>query len=145
VSVRAWISDAPIDVGAVLAAAGSPADGAVVLFLGTVRHENEGRAVLGMRYEAYEAMAARVLRDIAEEAAARAGSDRIAAVHRTGDLAIGDVSIAIAVAAPHRAEAFDAARYIIEQVKERLPVWKHEHYVAGESRWLDGHVPEAGQ
>ena len=76
--------------------------------------------------------------DIAVHAA---GSDRIAVVHRVGDLAIGEVSVAIAVSSPHREASFDAARYIIEQIKQRLPVWKHEHYVDGEAQWLDGAVP----
>ena len=130
-----------IDPATVLARVGAPADGAVLLFLGTVREQNDGRAVTGMRYDAYVEMADPVLRDIAAEAAARAGTDRIAVVHRTGELAIGDVSVAIAVSTPHRAEAFDAARYVIEQIKQRLPVWKHEHYVEGDAAWLRGAVP----
>jgi molybdopterin synthase catalytic subunit len=125
----------------VLAAVGSPADGAVLLFLGTVRDHNDGRSVNGMRYDAYEAMALPVLREIATEAAVQAGSDRIAVVHRTGELVVGDVSVAIAVSAPHRADVFDACRYVIEQIKLRLPVWKHEHYVEGSARWLEGTVP----
>jgi molybdopterin synthase catalytic subunit len=139
--VRAWITDAAIDTGEVMRVVGSPADGAVLLFLGTVREQNEGRPVSGMRYDAYAAMAGPVLHAIATEAAARAGSDRIAVVHRTGELDIGEVSVAIAVSSPHRAEAFDAARYIIEQIKLRLPVWKHEHYTDGPSQWLDGATP----
>jgi molybdopterin synthase catalytic subunit len=143
--VHAWITAELIEPAAVLAAVGSAADGAVLLFLGTVREQNEGRPVTGMRYDAYDAMAAEVLRAIAAEAAARAGSDRIAVVHRTGELAIGEVSVAIAVSAPHRAAAYDASRYVIEQIKLRLPVWKHEHYADGAARWLEGVVPPAGQ
>jgi molybdopterin synthase catalytic subunit len=98
-----------------------------------------------MRYDAFVEMADPVLREIAAEASARAGSERIAVVHRIGELAIGDVSVAIAVSTPHRSEAFDAARFIIEQIKVRVPVWKHEHYVDGNSRWLAGVTPpEAG-
>jgi molybdopterin synthase catalytic subunit len=134
-----------IEPQAVLALVGTPADGAAILFLGTVREQNEGRAVSGMRYDAFVEMADPVLREIAAEASARAGSERIAVVHRIGELAIGDVSVAIAVSTPHRSEAFDAARFIIEQIKVRVPVWKHEHYVDGNSRWLAGVTPpEAG-
>jgi molybdopterin synthase catalytic subunit len=139
--VHCTITRAVIDPAAVLALVGSSADGAALLFVGTVREQNDGRPVRGMRYDAYDSMAQQVLHEIAAEAAARAGSDRIAVVHRTGELEIGAISVAIAVSSPHRAEAFDAARYIIEQIKLRLPVWKHEHYTDAPSRWLDGAVP----
>lgn len=130
-----------IDAASVLGRVGSPADGAAVLFVGMVREENDGRRVSGMSYDAFVEMAEPVLREIAGEAAERVGSDRIAVVHRIGELRIGDVSVAIAVSAPHRAEAFNAARQVIEQIKQRLPVWKHEHYVGGESSWLAGVTP----
>jgi molybdopterin synthase catalytic subunit len=142
--MRTRVTPDVIDPAAVLGAVGSAGDGAVLLFLGTVRETNDGRAVNGMRYDAYAEMAGRVLEQIAEEAAAVAGSDRIAVVHRTGELAIGEVSVAIAVSTPHRAQAFDAARYVIEQVKLRLPVWKQEHYVDGEAAWLGGEIPPVG-
>ncbi|HSJ25758.1 MAG TPA: molybdenum cofactor biosynthesis protein MoaE [Longimicrobiales bacterium] len=141
--MRTWITDEPIDVSDVLSSVGSDADGAALLFLGTVREQNEGRPVQGMRYDAYAGMAASVLSEIAGEAGERAGTDRISVVHRTGELQIGDVSVAIAVSSPHRAEAFDAARYVIEQIKLRLPVWKHEHYTDGSAEWLDGATPPA--
>ena len=130
-----------VEPAGVLALVGSPADGAAILFLGTVREQNDGRAVTGMRYDAFVEMAEPVLRDIAAEAAGRAGSDRIAVIHRVGELAVGDVSVAIAVSSPHREQSFDAARYIIEQIKQRLPVWKHEHYIDGKAQWLEGAVP----
>jgi molybdopterin synthase catalytic subunit len=139
--MRAYVTRDPIDPQAVLALVGSAADGAAILFLGTVREHNDNRAVSGMRYDAFMEMAEPVLRDITAEAAARAGSDRIAAVHRVGELSIGEVSVAIAVSTPHREESFDAARYIIEQIKQRLPVWKQEHYKDGDARWLAGSVP----
>lgn len=141
----ARITDAPIDGAAVLAEVGSSEDGAAVLFLGTVRRTNEGRLVTGMRYDAYRAMAEQVLGDIAGEAAKRAESDRIAVVHRIGELAVGETSVAIAVSTPHRAQAFDAARYVIEEIKLRLPVWKEEHYVEGDARWLAGTEPRAAE
>lgn len=134
----------PIDPAGVLARVGSDRDGAVLLFLGVVRDHADGRAVTGMHYEAYEEMAERVLLEIAEEAAARAGSPRLVVVHRVGALAVGEVSVAIAVSTPHRAEAYDASRYVIEEIKQRLPVWKKEHYVEGGESWVPGVVPPTG-
>lgn len=141
--MRSWITQDPIDTGEVLGLVGAAEDGAVLLFLGVVRNHNEGRGVVGIRYEAYQAMAERVLAEIAREAAERLGTDRIAVVHRIGELSVGETSTAIAVSSPHRAEAFDAGRYIIEEIKVRLPVWKEERYGEGDSRWLDGQVPSA--
>jgi len=133
----------PVDPAAALARVGAAEDGAAVLFLGVVRNENEGRPVSGMEYEGYAEMAREQLAAIVAEAARRAGSERVAAVHRLGALDVGDVSVAVAVSAPHRAEAFDAARYVIEQVKARLPVWKRERYLDGEPEWLPGRRPSA--
>jgi len=138
---NAWITAEPIGADSVLPLVGRAEDGALTLFLGTVRNLNDGRAVGGMRYDAYVDMAEEVLRAIVAEAEARSGG-RVAAVHRVGELAIGDVSVAIAASTPHRAQSFDACRYVIEEIKKRLPVWKHEHYVDGDARWLEGHMPE---
>jgi molybdopterin synthase catalytic subunit len=143
--MRAWITDAPLDAQAVLADVGWEEDGAVLLFLGVVRRENEGRAVTGMRYDAYVDMADRVLREIVEEAATRTGTRRIAAAHRIGELNVGEVSVAIALSTPHRAQAYEGSRYIIEQIKARLPVWKQEHYASGEAEWLGGSVPPVAE
>lgn len=139
--MRSRITDAPIDPAAVLAEVGDPEHGAAVLFLGTVRRTNEGRMVRGMRYDAYVEMAEDVLRAIAAEAAARAESYGVSIVHRIGELEIGEVSVAIAVSSAHRAQAFEAARHAIEEIKQRLPVWKQEHYIEGDAAWLDGAVP----
>jgi len=139
-SIETWITDGVIEPGRVLQAVGSEDDGAVILFLGTVRNRNEGREVTGMRYDSYRSMAEKVLREIAEEAVAMHGTSRIAAVHRTGELKIGDISVAVAVSTPHRADAFAACRTVIDELKQRLPVWKKEHYVEGSS-WLEGSEP----
>lgn len=139
--IRARVQTEPIDAAALLADVGADEDGAVLLFVGVVRNHADGRPVRGMHYEAYQEMATAVLREIAEEAARPLGTDRIAVLHRTGDLAIGDVSVAIAVSSPHRAQAYEASRYVIEEIKKRLPVWKKEHYTDGEALWLDGTVP----
>ena len=136
------ITDEIIDPGAVLDSVGSDADGAKILFLGTVRDHNDGRAVEGLRYEAYPAMAEAVLKEIVQEAIARYETDQVAVVHRTGTLGLGEVAVAVAVASHHRAEAFDAARYVMEELKQRLPVWKEEQYVDGQVGWVKGEVPQ---
>ena len=135
-SVRAWVTTDVIGAETVLAEVGAPEHGAVSLFLGVVRDHNEGRAVSGVSYSAYTGMAERTLADIASEAAVLAGTERIAVVHRVGELNVGDASVAIAVSSAHRAPAFDACRYIIEEIKKRVPVWKQERYAEGDSAWL---------
>ena len=139
--IFARVASEVIDPAEVLAHVGSDRDGATLLFLGVVRDHADDRPVSGMRYDAYEEMAGEVLSKIAAEAAERLGTDRVAVVHRFGELAIGEVSVAIAVSSPHREEAYEASRYVIEQLKERLPVWKKEHYVDGVSEWVEGNVP----
>ena len=106
-----------------------------------MRIQNQGRSVLRLHYESYDAMAEEVLGEIVTEARERFGAGKIAVQHRSGSLEIGEVSVAIAAAAPHRAAAFDAVRYVIEQIKTRLPIWKREDYEDGSSRWLEGAVP----
>jgi molybdopterin synthase catalytic subunit len=88
-------------------------------------------------------MARAVLTAVAEEATAELGGGAVAVEHRVGELAVGDVSVAIAVAAPHRESAYQASRYVIEEIKKRLPVWKREHYLDGDSRWVTGKEPAA--
>ena len=139
--VAAEITRAAIQPEAVLRQVGSPAAGAVLLFLGTVRRENDGRMVTGMRYDAYEPMARAELAAIVAAAAERWGLTDVVAVHRVGQLTVGEVSVAIAVSSPHRAAAYEASRYVIEEIKRRLPVWKQEQYAAGEACWLDGAAP----
>jgi molybdopterin synthase catalytic subunit len=133
----------PIDAAALLAAAPSSADGAALLFLGVVRDENDGRAVASLEYEAYAEMAERKLREIAGEARERWPVGAVSVVHRIGRLEVGEASVAIVVAAPHRAEAYEASRYVIEELKRRVPVWKREGYVEGDSHWVPGYAPAA--
>lgn len=143
--MRVQITAEPIELAGILADLAAPEDGAVVLFTGIVRNHNEGRSVSGVAYEAYRSMAERVLREIAQEAVARLGTDRLAVVHRVGELRVGEVSVAIAASSAHRAEAFDACRYVIEEIKARLPVWKKERYVEGDARWVPGREPTASR
>lgn len=135
------ITREPIDSGRLLDSVLSPADGAGLLFVGVVRNENEGRSVGHLDYEAYARMAKDILREIAGEAVHRWPVGRIAVVHRIGRLGVGEASVAIAVASPHRAEAYDASRYIIDELKRRVPIWKREGYLEGDSQWLDGTTP----
>jgi molybdopterin synthase catalytic subunit len=129
-----------IDANALIAEVASDAHGATSLFLGTVRDVNDGRAVTGMEYTAYDAMAARELERIAAEATARFDGVKIAVEHRVGTLALGDISVAIAASHAHRADALDATRFVIEELKRRVPIWKREHYADGAREWVDPSV-----
>lgn len=139
--IHAEIVHDPIEPDVVLGRVGSDEDGAVLLFLGVVRDHADGRSVRGMRYDAYEEMASDIVRTIATEASERFGTDRISITHRVGELRVGEVSAAIAVSTPHRAEAYDASRWVIEEIKRRLPVWKKERYVEGDDAWVKGNEP----
>jgi molybdopterin synthase catalytic subunit len=135
--VRTAIVERPIDLSALVDEVSSPKNGATLLFVGTVRDVNDGRPVTGMEYSAYRAMAERELSDIVREACAQYGSDDLVVEHRIGTLELGDASVAIAVAHPHRGAAYDASRYVIEELKRRLPIWKLEHYTDGSREWVD--------
>lgn len=125
-----------IDVSKLLGRVAGNANGATVLFLGTVRDVNDGRDVTGIEYTAYRSMAERELARIVEEAATLAQSKDIAVEHRLGELSVGECSVAVAVAHPHRGRAFDAARFVIEELKRRVPIWKREHYADGTREWV---------
>jgi molybdopterin synthase catalytic subunit len=114
-----------------LRAVRDPAAGAVVTFVGTTRNENAGRRVIRLEYEAYAAMAVSEMRALAAEAARRWPLRRVAMVHRTGRVPIGQASVAIAVSAGHRREAFAACHWLIDRLKEVVPIWKREHYRGG--------------
>lgn len=126
----------PIDVAAIARSVRTDACGAVITFAGVVREmSDDDRPVTGLSYEAHEFMAAAEFEAIAQEARRRFGPCEIAVAHRTGDLQVGDVSVAVAVGAPHRGAAFDACEYTIDELKRRAPIWKKEHYAQGESEW----------
>lgn len=127
----------PIDATRLLRMVANPANGAVILFLGVVREVNDGRAVTGIEYSAYESMAERELASIAAEAAERFGTSDIAIEHRLGELALEEASVAIVVAHPRRDGAYAASRWIIEELKRRVPIWKLEHYTDGTREWVD--------
>jgi molybdopterin synthase catalytic subunit len=127
----------PIDIAELVADARGDGDGAVSLFLGTVRNVNAGKPVLFLEYEAYAGMAERELERIGAEATSRFGVSRVAIVHRIGRVEIGEPSVVIAVAAPHRAAAMDACRFVIDSLKTSAPIWKREHFADG-AVWIEG-------
>ena len=134
---RASVVTEPIDTAAVLREVGSPAHGAAILFVGTVREMNDGKPVTGMEYTAYVPMAEKEMAAIAREASDRFDGADVVIVHRIGELAIGEASVAVAAAHAHRDAAYQASRYAIEQLKKRVPVWKREHYTDGTREWID--------
>ena len=131
------IVDGPIRLDQAMEAVAGPDRGAIATFHGTVRDHHADRRVMRLEYHAYTAMAEEVLRQIGQEVRDRFGTDHLAILHRTGTLAIGETSVLIAVAAPHRAEALAACAYAIERLKAIVPIWKKEHYVDG-SAWIEG-------
>ncbi|HVJ83027.1 MAG TPA: molybdenum cofactor biosynthesis protein MoaE [Planctomycetia bacterium] len=126
----------PIDYHALVDSVRNHASGAVVLFLGTVREMSEGRAVSGLHYEAYPAMAEKKLAELAGEAKRRWNLDRVGVIHRCGELGLGDVAVALATASPHRAEAFEAGRWLMDSIKEVVPIWKRERWTEGGADWV---------
>jgi molybdopterin synthase catalytic subunit len=137
VDVRTAVVDRPIDPATLLAEVADHSTGATLLFLGTVREVNDGRGVTGIEYSAYRGMAERELADIAREAVERFQSEHIVIEHRLGTLELGEASVAIAVAHPHRGAAYEASRFVIEELKKRVPIWKLEHYIDGERSWVN--------
>ncbi|MEO9064491.1 MAG: molybdenum cofactor biosynthesis protein MoaE, partial [Burkholderiaceae bacterium] len=120
---RSALTSDPIEIGPIIREVGSASSGAVATFTGAVRDTSAGRRVVGLEYSAYEAMATREMQEILREAAALEPGVEIVAVHRIGELAVGDVCVVIAAAHAHRAPAFAACRYAIEQIKKRVPIW----------------------
>ncbi|HYB32775.1 MAG TPA: molybdenum cofactor biosynthesis protein MoaE [Steroidobacteraceae bacterium] len=130
-------SRTPLATAGLRAQLADPACGGYAAFEGWVRDSNGGRQVRGLEYEAFEALAVREGERIVGEAIARFGVTRAACLHRLGELSIGELAVWVGVSAPHRDEAFRACRYIIDEVKHRLPIWKKEHYLSGDSGWVN--------
>ena len=114
----------------------APDAGAVVLFFGTVRNNTDGRPVECLEYEAYPPMAEKKMAEIAQEISDKWGLDRVAMVHRVGKLEIGEVSVAVAVASPHRKDGFAACQYAMDRLKQIVPIWKREVWADGEAEWV---------
>jgi len=130
------ISDKAIDAAAARAAVADSCCGALAVFEGWVRDHNEGQPVERLEYEVYRPLAVKEGARILEEAAARFEIEHAVCVHREGLLELGEIAVIVCVSSAHRAAAFDACRYIIDEVKTRLPIWKKEHYVSGISEWV---------
>lgn len=127
----------PLDPAALARALADEACGALVTFEGWVRNHNEGQAVQRLDYEGYEALGVKEGTRIVEEALGRFRIARAQCVHRLGALALGDLAVWVGVASHHRGEAFAACRWIIDEVKDRVPIWKKEHYAGGDSGWIN--------
>jgi molybdopterin synthase catalytic subunit len=135
---RCTLSDRPLDPDEVARRVQGPDAGGLVTFAGAVREEARGKRIRFLEYEAYAPMAEREMEAIAEEAGRRWSRVRVAIAHRVGHLEIGELAVVVVAAAPHRAEAFDACRFAIDRLKERVPIWKKEVSTDG-AEWVDDH------
>jgi molybdopterin synthase catalytic subunit len=129
------IRDTPLSVDEVLAAVGDHAAGGTTIFVGTVREQDHGKPVTRLSYSAHPTAEAE-LRAVAEKVVADFPVTALAAVHRVGDLELGDTAVIVAVAAPHRDEAFKASRRLIDDLKAQVPIWKHQVFADGETEWV---------
>ena len=140
------LTKSPISLDTLLAQVSAPERGGACVFVGTVRNAPEDGGVTAIEYAAYEEMADLELERIVHEARGRWPGAGVAVVHRLGRIPLGEASVAIAVATPHRADAFAACRFVIEEIKQRLPVWKKEYRCDGSTTWVEppgtpGHRP----
>lgn len=135
------LHDGPLQKEDLLLWLGDTAHGAEVVFWGVVRNKNEGKSVAAITFDTHRTLAHQALHHIAENSISESHekSTRIYIAHATGHLQVGDVCIAIGVSAPHRTAAYQASRFIIDQVKIKVPIWKQEHYADGTTAWLPGH------
>jgi molybdopterin synthase catalytic subunit len=132
------VTSDPLSVDEALAAVADPGVGGTCVFIGTVRDHSKSGDVTGLRYEAWDELAVTRLNEIAAEMTTEWPVRRVAILHRTGDLAVGEASVVIACSAPHRADAFEACRHGIERLKEDVPIWKKEELISGEAHWVMG-------
>ena len=135
-SCRVELTHQPIDTMAVVAEVTTPAAGAVVLFLGTTRGITDGRETLTLDYEAYDDMAKKQLQQLADEASQRWPLVKCAIVHRLGNVLPGEASVVVAVSTPHRQDAFEAGKWLIDTLKDSIPVWKRETWADGTTEWV---------
>jgi len=135
------ITDKPIDIAAALEFVSDPSHGACNSFIGAVREKNMGRDVVGVSYDVFEPLAAATLQKLCEDVRSQYGGKiNISLTHFKGRLAVGGISVFIAVSTPHRHESFEACRTLIEKLKHSAPIWKQEHYTDGDSEWVQGHA-----
>ncbi len=136
------ITTKPINISALEAQLNDPSCGGVVTFVGKVRNHHDGKQVTNLTYEAYAPMAEKIFKLIATEGIEKFGVKEIKIIHRVGDLQIGDVAVWVGVQSAHRAEAFEACQYAIDELKKRAPIWKKEYYANAESEWVRCHHEE---
>jgi molybdopterin synthase catalytic subunit len=134
----ARVTTDPLSVDEALAHVADPASGGTCVFVGTVRDHSDHGRVTGLTYEAWHELGVERFRELAAEVFERWSVRRVALLHRTGELAVGQISVVVAVSAPHRAEAFEATRHAIERLKRDVPIWKKESLVEGEAHWVMG-------
>lgn len=135
------VRETPLSIEDAIAFVNAAENGAMSMFVGRVRNHNLGRAVKAVSYDAFNALACNVFREMCEEAISKFDKRlRCYIEHYKGRLEIGGLSVVIAAGSPHRDEAFKACRYLIEELKTRAPIWKQEHYVDGDSEWVQGHA-----
>jgi molybdopterin synthase catalytic subunit len=132
------VTGEPIEADEAVAFVSDPGAGGTCVFLGTVRDSSADGEVTGLTYEAWDELATRRLEELGTEMLERWPLRKVALLHRSGELAVGEVSVVVACSAPHRAEAFDACRHGIEQLKRDVPIWKKEHLRSGASSWVMG-------
>jgi molybdopterin synthase catalytic subunit len=144
-SVFVAVTDEPLDVMAIVDFVADDASGSTVLFSGTVRNHSPGRqGVTRLEYEAYEGVVVTKIREVVDEAKEQWPIERVAAVHRTGVLGLGESAVIVAVSTAHRSDGFPACRYIIDELKHRVPIWKKEHWDGG-SEWVREDLHHAGE
>ncbi len=136
--MKSRISQKPIDPAKALASVMNDDAGGTVLFIGTIRNQTDGKRVKGLEYQVYRRMAQREIAELEKEIRKRWPVKSITLVHREGKLKVGDVSVVVAISAPHRGEAFDAARYAIDRIKDSFPIWKREKFKGGRYAWVKG-------
>lgn len=130
------LTDQPIDSDQLTKFVTTPRSGAVILFLGTVRELTQGKKTIALDYDAYPQMAVSKMNELIDEAAENWPIQKVAIIHRTGHLDLAEVSVAIAVSCPHRGETFEAGRFLIDELKIRVPVWKKENWDDGSTEWV---------
>ena len=137
---RSWVrvTAEPLSVDEALAFIADAGAGGTCVFIGTVRDHSDAGDVTGLDYEAWDELATERLGDLAEQMLERWSTRKVALLHRTGHLEVGEASVVVAASAPHRAEAFDACRHGIEQLKHDVPIWKKESLVSGDAHWVMG-------
>lgn len=140
-----YVHDAPIEAAHLLDSVRDERCGGIVLFLGSVRRSEADGPVAAIDYSAYARMADEEFDRILDEAGARWSDARFAVRHRIGTVPLGEPSIGVAVAAPHRADAYDASRFVVDEAKRRLPVWKKERFDNGTSRWREENAQSASE